>query len=48
MFVIFQSKKEEERIKREELYAESQRLLRGNDDLLISLPCVWELVQIKV
>lgn len=28
-----QSKKEEERIKREEIYAESQRLLRGIDDL---------------
>lgn len=31
MFVMLQSKKEEERIKREEIYAESQRLLRGND-----------------
>lgn len=32
-----QSKKEEEKIKREEIYAESQRLLRGNDDLSLDI-----------
>lgn len=33
LFAHLQTKKEEERAKREEIYADSQRLLRGNDDL---------------